>query len=52
MNEAKQLKELAVVVGAGIATGIMFNIAITGNPLEIGGLLGGMIAGLLVYILS
>ena len=48
----KELKGLGLMIGAGILTGIMFNIGITRNPFELGGILGGIVTGILMYIFS
>lgn len=48
----EKTKQLGLMLGAGALTGLLFNIAFTGNVLNIGGLIGGLIAGLLMYILS
>ncbi len=42
---------LATMVGAGTLTGIMINIALGYSPLNIGGILGGAVTGLLMFIL-
>jgi hypothetical protein len=48
----KTIKELGFMVSIGVIIGVMFNIAILRNPLDIGGILGGFITGLLMYIFS
>lgn len=48
----EKTKQLGLMLGGGAATGLLFNLAMTGNPLDIGGLLGGIIVGLLMFILS
>jgi len=47
-----ELKGLGLMIGAGVLTGIMFNIGITKNPFDIGGILGGFVTGILMYIFS
>ncbi len=51
MNK-EELNELGMMLGAGAVTGILFNIAIAGNPLDTGGIIGGFVVGLLMFILS
>ena len=46
------IKALGLMLGSGVIMGVMFNIAITGNPLDTGGILGGLITGFLMYALS
>ena len=48
----KVLKEFGLMAGTGILTGVMFNIGITQNPFELGGILGGFVTGILMYIFS
>lgn len=50
--DGKIVKELGFMILVGIIIGIMFNIAISRNPVDIGGILGGFITGLLMYIFS
>ena len=50
--DGQELKELGLMVGTGILTGVMFNIGITQNPFELGGVLGGFVTGILMYIFS
>ncbi len=52
--DGKIIKELGFMVLVGVVIGIMFNIAMLGlgNLLDIGGILGGFITGLLMYIFS
>ncbi|MBU4201592.1 MAG: hypothetical protein L6243_04860 [Candidatus Altiarchaeales archaeon] len=47
-----ELKGLGLMVGAGILTGIMFNIGIIKDPFNMGGILGGLVTGILMYIFS
>jgi hypothetical protein len=48
----KIIKELGFMLVIGVIIGIMFNIAITGNPIDMGGILGGFATGFLMYIFS
>ncbi len=50
----KTVKELGFMILVGVSIGVMFNIAIleNRNPLDMGGILGGAITGLLMYIFS
>jgi len=50
--DSTKLKELGLMVGTGVLTGIMFNIGITKNPFDLGGILGGFVTGILMYIFS
>ena len=45
-------KEIGLMVGSGIVTGILFNVAITGNPMDLGGILGGALTGILMFALA
>jgi len=47
-----ELKGLGLMVGAGILTGIMFNVGIMKDPFNMGGILGGFVTGILMYIFS
>jgi|GEM_PF-1586700 len=51
MNQDR-LKAIGLMLGAGLIMGIMFNIAMVGDPFNLGGMLGGLLTGLLMYILS
>ena len=51
--DGKIIKELGFMVLVGVVIGIMFNIALLDNdPLNMGGILGGFITGLLMYLFS
>ena len=47
-----EIKGLMLMLGSGALSGVLFNIAITGNPIDLGGILGGVLAGGLMFILS
>jgi len=46
------IKGFAFMVGVGVLIGMMFNTAISGNPINLGGVLGGFITGILMYSFS
>ena len=49
----KTIKELGVMVLVGAIIGVMFNIALLDNdPLNMGGIFGGFITGILMYTFS
>jgi len=50
--DGTELKGFGLMVGAGILTGIMFNIGIIKDPFALGGILGGFVTGILMYIFS
>ena len=50
--DSTELKGLGLMVGTGILTGIMFNIGIIKDPFNMGGILGGLVTGILMYIFS
>jgi hypothetical protein len=49
--EKKDLKKIGLNVGTGILVGMMFNISFKASPLNPEGLLGGVIVGVLMYLL-
>ena len=48
----KIIKELGFMLLVGVVIGVMFNIAMSSNPVNIEGILGGFITGLLMYLFS
>ena len=48
----KTVKEFGFMILIGIIVGIMFNTALLRDPINPGGILGGAITGLLMYIFS
>ena len=48
----KNIILLIVMIIAGIIMGIMFNIALGRKTFEAGGIIGGAVVGLIMYILN
>jgi hypothetical protein len=39
-------------IGSGLVVGVIFNIALHARPYDLGGLLGGVLSAVLIYILA
>ncbi len=39
-------------IGAGVAVGVLFNIALHARPYDLGGLAGGVLSAVLIYLLA
>jgi len=50
--DGKIIKELGFMIVVGVIIGIMFNIALLRDPINLGGILGGFITGVLMYTFS
>jgi xanthosine utilization system XapX-like protein len=47
----EKTKKICLNMGSGVLVGIMFNVALNASPVNPEGLLGGVIVGLLMYML-
>ncbi|MFH1402692.1 MAG: hypothetical protein ABIH11_00300 [Candidatus Altiarchaeota archaeon] len=50
MDEESKRKA-GLMLGTGVLTGVMFNIAFNVSPVNPEGIMGGLIVGLLMYLL-
>lgn len=39
-------------IGSGVVVGVLFNLALQAGPFELGGLAGGVLSAVLVYLLA
>jgi hypothetical protein len=39
-------------IGAGVVVGILFNLAFKSNPFDPGGLTGGLLSAILIYLMG
>ncbi len=39
-------------IGSGVVVGVLFNIALQAHPYDLGGLAGGVLSAILVYLMA
>ncbi len=39
-------------IGAGVVVGVLFNVALQSSPYDLGGLAGGVLSAVLIYLLA
>ena len=39
-------------IGSGVVVGVLFNLALQASPFELGGLAGGVLSAVLLYLLA
>jgi hypothetical protein len=52
LRQKMQESEWMWFVGSGVVVGVLFNLALKSGPFELGGLAGGVLSAVLIYLLA
>lgn len=52
LREKFRQSEWKWFIGSGVVVGILFNIALQARPYDLGGLAGGVLSAILIYLMA